>query len=387
MRTSETAVPVVAVLAVALAAAALAIAAAEPSRAPVDVAWTSASPGYAWSFPRDHWAHPGYRNEWWYFTGHLESADDPPRRFGFQFTVFRVGVHRGEQRLDSTWDAANLWMGHASVTDKTGGRHWFSEVLYRETPFLAKFGTWPDWLIARSRGPAGTETEWTLRWNGQGFDLSMADRAQGIALDLVTQPVRPLVFQGPGGLSRKSEAPGAASLYYTFTRLATTGTLTVDGRAIDVRGTTWMDMEFSSNQLTGEQVGWDWFGLRLDDGRDLMLYELRRGDGGVDYGKGTLVDEAGRPRYLERGDWNLRVTERWTSPDSEITYPAGWAISLPDEGLLIRVEPDVAGQENRSRAGLSYWEGAVTLRDSEGRRIGEGYVELTGYGDGNRPPI
>jgi predicted secreted hydrolase len=349
--------------------------------------WSSAAPGYAWSFPRDHWSHPGYRNEWWYFTGHVESATDPPRRFGFQFTVFRVGVDRGGETLDSAWDAANLWMGHASITDKSAGRHWFTEVLYREVPFLAAFGTWPDPLIARARGPAGTAAEWTLHWNGEGFDFVMADEAQGIGLELSTRPRRPLIFQGPGGVSRKSDAPGAASLYYTFTRLATAGVVVVDGKRVEVAGTTWMDMEFSSNQLTGEQVGWDWFGLRLDDGRDLMLYQLRRADGGVDYGKGTLVDRRGEIDYLEQGDWELGVEARWTSPESGIEYPAAWRITLGDGETELVVRPELAGQENRSRAGLSYWEGAVTLLDREGRRVGEGYVELTGYGEDNRPPI
>jgi len=363
-----------------------ALAALPVSGAPIDD-WIPAAPGYEWSFPRDHWAHREYRNEWWYFTGHLAGADDPGRRFGFQFTVFRVGVETDGRRLDSEWDADNLWMGHASITDKTGGHHRFSEVLHREVPFLAAFGAWPDPRIAWARGPAGTDAEWTLRWNGDGFDLSMRDTAQGIGLELGTRPLRPPVFQGPGGLSRKSDAPGAASLYYTFTRLETTGTLTLDGEPIEVRGTTWMDMEVSSNQLTGDQVGWDWFGLRFDDGRDLMLYELRRGDGSVDYGKGTLVDAAGRLRYLDRDDWKLRVTHRWTSPDTGTTYPARWAVSVPGEEVEFVIEPDLEAQENRSRAGLSYWEGAVTLRDATGRPVGEGYVELTGYGEDNRPPI
>ena len=101
----------------------------------------------------------------------------------------------------------------------------------------------------------------------------------------------------------------------------------------------------------------------------------------------TLVDAAGRPRYLDATDWELRVTRRWSSPESGITYPAGWRVSLVEEGIEFLVEPDLDAQENRSRAGLSYWEGAVTLRDTAGRRIGEGYVELTGYGENNRPPV
>jgi predicted secreted hydrolase len=278
-------------------------------------------------------------------------------------------------------------MGHAAITDKRDGLHRFSEVLYREIPLLARFGIWPEPTIARSRGPAGTDADWELRWNGSGFDITMRDDAQQMALELSTQPLRPMVYQGPGGLSRKSDAPGAASLYYSFTRLETNGRLTIDGREFVVRGVSWMDVERSSNQLTERQVGWDWFGLRLDDGSDLMLYELRDSGGGVDYGSATRVAADGTVRYLGREAWRLRSTERWTSPGSGIDYPARWTIELPSEGIVWTIEPDVAGQENVSRAGLSYWEGAVTVRDRDGGRVGEGYVELTGYGEGNRPPI
>jgi len=349
--------------------------------------WEPARPDYGWAFPRDHWARPGYRTEWWYLTGHLATTGEPPRRFGYQFTLFRVGVRREPPELASGWAARNLVMGHAAVTDLSGRRHVFSELLYRETPLLGGFGRYPDARLAWSRAPAGTDGEWTLRWNGQGFDVSMADRARGIAYALVTRPRKPLVFQGPNGYSRNGGAATAASQYYSFTRLQTEGTLTLDGRAVPVRGESWMDKEFGSSQLGEGQVGWDWFSLQLADGRELMLYLLRDRTGRIDFAHGTLVSRAGEARYLAAADFAVRATRRWTSHASGAEYPAGWVIEVRSADLHLEVTPELDDQENRSELvrDLAYWEGAVTVRGPDGDSAGRGYVELTGYGTTRRP--
>ncbi len=349
--------------------------------------WKPAPPDYRWSFPRDHWAHDGFRNEWWYFTGHLESVDPPGRRLGYQLTFFRVGLLPERPPLDSRWSSANLVMGHAALSDLSKGEHRFSEVLRREMPDLGGFAPFAQNPIAWSVAPAGTDGRWTLAWNGDGFDLAMADRAQGMSFRLSTAAAKPLVFHGPNGLSRKSE-DGSASLYYSFTRLATRGEVTLGGERWQVIGTSWMDKELGSNQLGERQAGWDWFALQLADGRELMLYLLRRADGTVDHRSATLVGTGGDARWLAPGEWSARATASWRSPATGAVYPAGWAIELPGEGLRLGVEPELADQENRAAlAGLFYWEGAVRVTDGEGRPAGSGYVELTGYGRLNRPPL
>ncbi|MFQ5893180.1 MAG: lipocalin-like domain-containing protein, partial [Nitrospinota bacterium] len=278
--------------------------------------WKTARPDYVWSFPQDHWARAGYRTEWWYFTGHLTATASPERRFGYQFTVFRVGLAAERPELASAWNATDLIMAHAAITDLADGRHRFSELLYRTVPFLGGFGRWPDPLIAWSRAPAGTDGTWTLRWNREAFDFAMRDDAQGMAFALSTRPAKPLVFQGPGGFSRKGQGTGAASHYYSFTRLSTEGALLLDGTTFTVRGESWMDKEFSSTQLADHQAGWDWFSLQLEDGREIMLYVLRDKAGGVDFAQGTIVSKKGEARYLARQDWSVRATRTWTSPVS-----------------------------------------------------------------------
>ncbi|MDE0354757.1 MAG: carotenoid 1,2-hydratase [Deltaproteobacteria bacterium] len=352
-------------------------------------AWTSAQPGYVWSFPRDHWARDGYKTEWWYFTGHLGTGGEPAPRFGFQFTFFRVGVSRDAPDGGSAWAANNIIMGHAALTDLETGRHRFSELVVRAAPLLAGFGRHPDPRIAWSVGPPGTPDKWQLSWNGKGFDFIMADAGKSFSFSLSTRPLKPLVYQGPGGVSRKGEGATEASHYYSFTRMATSGTVRLDGKEWEVSGTSWMDKEFGSNQLGQDTEGWDWFSLQFDDGREVMLYLLRNRDGGTRYAGATLVETGGAVRYLQPGEWKLNATGQWTSPASGAPYPAGWILDIPDAAIRAVIAPRVADQENRSALipNLFYWEGSVRIESGSGARIGHGYVELTGYGENSRPPI
>jgi predicted secreted hydrolase len=343
--------------------------------------WKTARPDYEWSFPRDHWAHGEYRTEWWYFTGELGE------RFAYQFTFFRIGVLPARSDLASSWATSGLLMGHLALTDLEKKEHRFSEVLYRDVPLLAGFGSFPEPRIAWSRAPAGTDDLWSLDWNGEAFDFSARDDATGISIRLTTRPRKPLVLQGPDGFSRKGESANAASQYYSFTRLETRGEIELDGERFEVSGESWMDKEFSSSHLEDHQAGWDWFSLRLGDGRELMLYLMRDEAGGIDFGSGTLVGADGTARYLAESDFEVEVLDRWTSPATGASYPSKWRIRLA--GLDLIVTPALADQENRSGLprGVFYWEGAVAIDSSEGARLGRGFVELTGYGKGNRPPV
>ena len=349
-----------------------------------EVGFRPAAPGRAWSFPRDHWTHAGYRTEWWYFTGQLRSEDPPGRELGYQLTFFRIGLLPEKPALDSPWATANLVMVHAAVTDVEARRHVFSEVLWREVPMLGAFEAFPRRPLAWARAPAGSAGAWTLDLEGETFRVAAEDRARGLSFQLAARPEKPVVLQGPDGYSRKAAEAGFASLYYSVTRLSTEGTVSLDGRAWRVRGLSWMDREFGSSQLAPSQVGWDWFGLQLADGRDLMLYVLRRADGSADFGRGTLVGADGSARWLAPGDFTVRARTTWRSPVTGATYPAGWSVEVPSAGLALEVDPAVSDQEDRAARGGG---GAVRVRDAAGKPAGAGYVELTGYGKGSRPPI
>lgn len=368
--------------------------------------WEVATPDYEWDFPRDHWARDGFKTEWWYFTGHLEA--DGGERFAYQFTFFRIGLLRERPDVQSDWGAKELIMGHAALSTlsnpeqgsrgageqgrkiKTtvGASHRFSEVLYRAVPLLGGFGTFPDSVIAWSRAPAGTEGTWELKWNGEAFDFEARDDGLGFSFSLTTRPVKSLILQGPNGYSRKGAGDSAASQYYSFTRLATEGTIEVDGRVHQVTGQSWMDKEFSTHSLGSGQVGWDWFSLQLDDGRELMLYVLRDADGNVDTARGTLVESDAKVSYFGRDAFEIIVSDSWTSPSGD-SYPSEWRVKLPEASLDLVVRPQMADQENRSKLipTLRYWEGAVDVTSSAGKRLGVGFVEMTGYGSATTPAL
>ena len=376
-----------------------------------DGVWEVARSDYAWSFPEDHWARDGYKTEWWYFTGHLESESG--QAFAYQFTFFRVGLLRERPEVASGWGAKDLIMGHMAMTEMPYGlrggspsgegwgagargrksksksaEHRFSEVLYRAVPLLGGFGTYPDSLVAWSRGPAGTDGLWELRWNGEAFDLSAKDDALGISFELSTRPEKGLILQGPNGYSRKGEGTSAASQYYSFTRLATKGTVSIDGQVHSVTGQSWMDKEFFTNSMADEQVGWDWFSLQLNDNREVMLYVLRDGEGKVSHARGTLVNADGSTRFLEQDGFVISETETWVSPTGD-TYPSGWTLRVPAASLDVTLQPKLEDQENRSTLipTLRYWEGAVEVLDGEGREIGVGFIEMTGYGSATTPAM
>jgi predicted secreted hydrolase len=226
---------------------------------------------------------------------------------------------------------------------------------------------------------------WQVELTGDEHHLR-ADHS-GWAIDLRLRSAKPSVFHGENGVSQKALGRGRASHYYSLTRLVGTGFLRVGREKLPVRALAWMDHEFGSNQLTPQQVGWDWYSLQLDDGRELMLYVMRLRDGGVEpVSSGTAVAVDGRARHLRLSDFHVQATDQWRSPTTGGLYPAGWRIQVLFEKLDVTLQPTVAQQEvvTRGGAGVSYWEGSVRVT---GSATGVGYVELTGYARGSSPGI
>ncbi|MBI2369354.1 MAG: carotenoid 1,2-hydratase [Deltaproteobacteria bacterium] len=363
-----------------------------------------ALPGYQFSFPRDHYAHPEFKTEWWYYTGHLATAKG--ERYGYQLTFFRVGVAdeapggagaaegrkgaeassppRGERAIGqkgggkgpaSRWAIRQLYFAHLAVTDV--GRRAFHHA---------------ERLSRGALGEAGASTEalrvwlggWEVRGEGEVHHL-VADDGQ-IGLDLRLTPRKPPVVHGINGVSQKGEGEGFASHYYSLTRLQATGALTVGGRRLAVTGSSWMDHEFGSSQLKESQVGWDWFGLQLTGDTELMLYRIRRQDGTPDpHSSGTLIHPDGRTEHLPLQAVKVEVLGRWRSPRSGAVYPMGWRLSLPGHQGELTVTPLVQDQELETPKStrVTYWEGAVTVSGRLGGRTvtGTGYVELVGYAE------
>jgi predicted secreted hydrolase len=345
-----------------------------------------AAPGFAlaaapraFQFPRDHGPHPEFRQEWWYLTGNLDGAGG--ERFGFELTFFRFALEpppgpgaaaAGAVRAASAWRTREIYMAHFAITDVAAQRFRFAQKLSRAALGLAGAVDAPlrvwidDWMLgdAAAAQPGG--------WR-----LSAAQPEYALELEL--RPLTPPVLNGAAGLSRKSDALGSASYYYSIPRLAVRGRLLRVGKSLAVEGLAWLDREWGSGELGAEQTGWDWFALQLDDGTALMFYALRGRDGGRDpHSAGTWMDNSGAARALASAAVEIDVTDRWT--DSEgVRYPAGWRIRVPSLALDVTVHPVLADQELKTRP--RYFEGAVDVSGLRAGRAlgGRGYVELVGY--------
>jgi predicted secreted hydrolase len=340
----------------------------------------SALPGWRFQFPRDHRGHREFKTEWWYYTGHLKGPEG--RTFGYQVTFFRVGLIPGLPSADSSrWGIRDVYLAHLAVTDVTNRDFMYQEKTSRGNLGLAgadqdRYRVWVE--------------NWQVIEEGQGHHLIAGDKDLGLSLSVI--PTRPPIIHGINGVSQKGPGVGQASHYYSLTRLETKGNLRIKKKEIPVTGLSWMDHEFGSNQLQESQVGWDWFSMQLDNGLDLMIYQLRHSDGRVEpHSSGTLVLADSRTLHLPLPEIKLRPLSFWKSVRSGATYPASWEIDLPRYDLKLEVFPLVADQElmTSKSTGVTYWEGAVRVKGTyKGRLVeGKGYVELTGYDKRFRPKI
>lgn len=334
--------------------------------------WKQAAPGRPIVLPADHASHPDYRIEWWYYTGNVDAADG--RRFGYQLTFFRIGVDPAPVN-PSRWTVRDLFMAHLAVTDVNGRAYHFTDRMNRAGPGWAGASTdsyrvWNDDWEARLAPP-----------HTHRLHASVKDFGVDLALD----ETRPPALNGDRGYSQKGASQGNASYYYSLTRMPTRGTITIDGRAIGVNGSSWMDHEFGTTLLEASQVGWDWFSIQLGDGRDLMIFQLRRSDGSIDpHSSGTLVEPDGRTRTVTlESRFALTPGRLWTSPVSRARYPVAWHVSVPSARLDLDVTAALDDQELHTEhsTGVTYWEGAVDARGrSDDRPVsGRGYLEMTGY--------
>jgi predicted secreted hydrolase len=311
--------------------------------------WRAALPGWQYEFPRDHRSHPDFKTEWWYFTGRLTDAKGAV--FGYQLTFFRHGLRPPGTRENATsrFVVNDLNLAH-----------------FAEAGFGAERLAWMD--------------DWSLELVGENsFKIRAKDGP--VALDLTLQSTKPWVVHGENGVSQKASGAGRASHYFSATRLAAQGSLTENGQARQVSGESWLDREWASNQLTAEQVGWNWFSLQFDDGTELMLYQMRTRDGGADpNSSGTFVAQNGTTQHLRREDYQLTPLKTWTSPQTGGRYPIAWQLTVPRLNLQARISTPLPQQELVLQP-VAYWEGLIDVDATRADRKlrGHGYLELTGY--------
>lgn len=312
-------------------------------------------PGKVLVFPMDHGPHGDFRIEWWYITANLKDADG--HDFGVQWTLFRNALRPGIP--PTGWADSTIWMGHAAVT--SASHHYATERYARggvgqAGVSLTPFSAWiDDWSLA---GPADLRT----------LHLQATDSRFSYRLQLTSS--KPLVLQGTQGFSQKSDQ-GQASYYYSQPFFNAQGQVTIDGKTVEVNGPAWLDREWSSQPLTANQTGWDWFSLHLNDGSAVMLYRMRQKQG-EPYVTGTWINPDGTAEQLDGKAISLR-------PGNETrvaghTLPTRWTVNIPGKGLAISL--DALNANAWMNLSLPYWEGPISF---SGSHKGVGYLEMTGY--------
>jgi predicted secreted hydrolase len=332
-----------------------------------------ALPGYHFRFPRDHFSHPSYQTEWWYYTGNLESAEG--RRFGFEVTFFRF--HPGDSggsEQNPVWYPSQIYIGHFALSDLTGKHFYHRERLNRAGPGLAGID---------SDQKSIWNGNWSARWiafEPAQQQLEAVSPVAHLQLNLVSK--KGVVIHGQEGVSRKGPKPGQASHYYSLTRITASGRLSLEGKDYKVSGQAWMDREFFSSVPGDTTAGWDWICIQLNNNQELMLYRLRAQDGSLSpYSSGTFVDENGRTEFLPWTQFSLKPTKQWHSPITGGDYPVEWRVEVPEKELDLKLTTALEDQELVNKATRSYWEGAVEYTGTEGGSAvsGVGYLEMTGY--------
>lgn len=322
-------------------------------------------------FPRDHGSHPDYRTEWWYVTGWLQTEAGEP--LGFQVTFFRTRPDVPQDN-PSAFAPRQLIIAHAALSDPAFGRLRHAQRIARAMPGLAGAATGEtdvrlgDWFLSREL--PGYRT----RLSGDDF-----------ALDLFLEPTQLAMMNGIEGYSQKSPDAAAASFYYSIPQLRVRGRVSRDGVDVGVSGSAWLDHEWSTALLDSRASGWDWVGINLDDGGALMAFRMRDRNGSELWAGGTLRRAGGSATSFGPGEVEFAPGRRWRSPRTSIEYPVTWRVQAGP--LQVELEPLLDDQESDSRAttGAVYWEGAVRAL-TDGKLVGQGYLELTGYGEPLRLP-
>lgn len=342
--------------------------------------WKSAQPGWSYEFPRDHGPHRFFKTEWWYATGNL--ADEQGHEYGFQLTFFRQGIRPGEKPANaSRFRVMDLPFAHFAFTDVSGKTFRYYQCSSRGAFGEAGFGT------PGGSGESGGRMAWLEGWlmeqlpDGSFHLKSEGKTVTGVerSIDLVLVPDRPPLVHGHDGISPKSSVPGHASHYYSLTRVRASGSVTIDGKVHKVRGLVWFDHEWATNSLEAGEAGWDWSGLHLSNGDDLMLFRIRNAEGKTVFLSGTLRDAQGVVTDLH--DLEMTPQGTWKSPHTGGLYPSGMEVSIPSRNLTLTLTPKIRDQE-LVLAPFAYWEGAVRGEGKSGNHpvTAEGYLELTGYG-------
>jgi predicted secreted hydrolase len=329
-------------------------------------------------FPKDHGPHPGYRTEWWYYTGNLQAASGA--KYGFQLTFFRSQISPPDDRQKwpqptSAWRTQQVYLAHSAISNISEKQHLQAELVSRQALNMAGADQIGDTTTLFLKN-------WSARLSPDKHLLTV--NSDGYSYELTLAPEKPPVLHGLAGYSLKGSTAERASCYYSFSRLSAQGKLSIGEKNVAVKGSAWMDHEYSTALLEAGLQGWDWFSLQLSDRTEVMAFVLRKEKGGIGpASSATVIGHQGQNRHISNEEFAVTVQNTWKSPHSKAVYPAGWRLQIFPALLDLTIRPNLADQEMCASAGTGviYWEGSVSIEGTRAGQpvVGQGYVELTGY--------
>ncbi len=332
--------------------------------------------------PRDLYAHKNSQTEWWYYTGHMQTASG--RRFGFELVFFKRRTDLDRFGVVPLRLIANpLYLAHFAITDESRTR-------FRYEHRKSAGGIFDLPAAASEKSYSLRLGNWTVREAG-GVHLLRATLGDDLIFEAHLKNSKPAALNGHEGVGVSFKDAGEASRYFSFTRMEAAGNITWNGMTEQFTGSAWMDREFGTWRTTENQKGWDWFSIQLETGAEVMVYHLRNSLGQPSpFSSGTYVDAQGQQTHLTNKDFMLEATEQWQSPHTGATYPGGWRLRVPRFGIDVTVKPVMKDQEldTRGTTMIVYWEGVCTVRGSHSEQQTEGraYVELVGYDRSHEQP-
>lgn len=325
------------------------------------------------SLPQDLYAHQNAQTEWWYYTGHCETSNN--KRFGFEFVFFKRRTDLDKFSLVPVRIFGNpIYFAHFAITDCEGKKFNYDHrksanglfdlpANYSENHYHLRLG---DWSIREV----------------DGTHILRATIGQDTVFEANLKPKKPVVLNGKEGNGVSYKDEGEASRYFAYTRMETEGDIFWNGKTEHFTGSSWMDREFGTWKPTNNQKGWDWFSVQLNNGCEVMCYQLRNDlNEASPFSSGTYIDAAGNYTHLTHDDFKIETTGFWKSPNSNATYPNGWKVLVPKYNLNLTISPVMQNQEldTRGTTMIVYWEGVCNVFGTENSTDGRAYVEMVGY--------
>lgn len=384
------------------------------------------------SFPADDAPQNQYQVGWHFFVGSAYAQDG--EEYGVQmmfwhYAMLPPAMAKAAGLSDLENQALEL---HLAVT-RADGRH------YRAKPYVV---TGTTGLVQFSEAPFHYVQGKNYMRSRQKDSLFPIDlRAWGqdeagskpvdIGLNIGLSQTKGYVLNGDHGLS--PACGGVGTLYYSVPNLRITdgSWLEVDGKKVQLAsGKFWYDHQYGTGMLPegnprstlvraysnvnpfkqpANPGGWDWLMLQFDDNTEMGLAALHTAQNAAFYQQtgpnppgtmtapvnGLFIDEKGETHPVtgqaQVSEWTRSTVSYAPYDVTQAWYPNGVKLvfddnpRIPAARRVVHMDPIVkTGQQGWFAMGLQYSEGAVYLKNAQGDKVGRGFLESTGYANGNK---